>query len=106
MLRYKVFFRPSAEKDLLNIFDRVFEVSQHHGTAQQFVSRIIQRCRRVGNVPFGGRPRDDLFAGMRTVPFERSAVIAYVVTDKVEIINIFYGGRDYDAFYAATDSEE
>jgi toxin ParE1/3/4 len=51
-------------------------------------------------VPLGGRPRDDLAAGLRTVPFERTAVIAYVVSgDLVEVINIFYGGRDYEAIY-------
>jgi toxin ParE1/3/4 len=34
------------------------------------------------------------------VPFERTAVITYIVTDtRVEITNIFYGGRDYEALY-------
>jgi len=48
----------------------------------------------------GGRVRDDLFAGLRTVPFERSAVIAYTVEDDcVRITNVFHGGRDYEALY-------
>ncbi|RWM92906.1 MAG: type II toxin-antitoxin system RelE/ParE family toxin [Mesorhizobium sp.] len=35
--------------------------------------------------------------GLRTVPFEHSAIIAYVVEgDLVRIVNIFYGGRDYE----------
>ncbi|WP_363215994.1 hypothetical protein [Mesorhizobium sp.] len=35
--------------------------------------------------------------GLRTVPFEHSTVIAYVVEgDFVRIVNIFYGGRDYE----------
>jgi toxin ParE1/3/4 len=46
------------------------------------------------------RPRDDLAPGLRTVPFERSAVIAYIVEGgAVQITNIFYGGRDYEALY-------
>jgi toxin ParE1/3/4 len=73
---------------------------------RNFVSRILQRCRRIGNVPHGGQPRDDLMAGMRTVPFEDSAVITYFVTDKAEIVNIFHGGRDYDAFYQKVHSED
>jgi toxin ParE1/3/4 len=41
-----------------------------------------------------------LAAGLRTVPFEKSAVIAYVVDgERVQITNIFYGGRDYEALY-------
>jgi toxin ParE1/3/4 len=32
------------------------------------------------------------------VPFEHSTVIIYkVIEDAVEIINVFYGGRDYAA---------
>ena len=42
--------------------------------------------------------RDDLIPGLRIVPFERSALIAYVVdADAVRIISIFYGGRDFEA---------
>jgi toxin ParE1/3/4 len=64
------------------------------------VLRIRERCARIGDAPHGGRPRDDLAAGLRTVPFEKSAVIAYVVDgERVQITNIFYGGRDYEALY-------
>ncbi|WP_353019119.1 hypothetical protein [Mesorhizobium sp. M0800] len=35
--------------------------------------------------------------GLRTVPFEHSAIIAYVGShDLVRIVSIFYGGRDYE----------
>lgn len=47
-----------------------------------------------------GRRRDDLFPGLRTVPFEGRAVIAYLAREhRVEITNIFYGGQDYEALY-------
>ena len=46
-------------------------------------------------------------AGLRTVPFERSAVIAYrVENDTVEITNIFYGGQDYEALYKGLEPQE
>ncbi len=36
--------------------------------------------------------------GLRTVPFEHSAVIAYVIEgDSVFIVNVFYGDRDFEA---------
>jgi toxin ParE1/3/4 len=45
-------------------------------------------------------PRGDLSEGLRTVPFEHSAIIAYKVeTNCVRITNVFYGGRDYETFY-------
>jgi toxin ParE1/3/4 len=106
MRRLSVLLRPEARADLEDIFDGVLKVSQNRVVARSFVSRILQRCRHIGDVPHGGRPRDDLSAGMRAVPFEHSAVITYVVTDKVEILNIFHGGRDYDAFYLKGISED
>ena len=106
MRRYAVVLRQAAQNDLRDIFERVLEISGNRETARRFTLRILQRCRRIGNVAYGGRPRDDLFSGLRTVPFEHSAVIAYLVTDKVEIVNVFYGGRDYEALYEAGPSED
>ena len=65
----------------------------------------MARCRKTGNAARGGRRRDDLVPGLRIVPFERTAVIAYVVTDKVEITNIFYGGRDYESLLGNEEGE-
>jgi len=65
------------------------------------------RCQRIGNAPMGGIARDDLQPGLRTVPFEHSAVIAYVVEDdQVSVTNVFYGGRDYDALYRGAEHSE
>ena len=56
--------------------------------------------RRIGDAPFAGRPRDDLSPGLRLLPFKRRAVITSKVSEMaVEILNIFYGGRQVDAFY-------
>ena len=99
MRRLKVRYRSEAIADLDWIFDAILRVSANQITAERFVRRILARCRRIGNAPYGGRPRDDLEPGLRTVPFERRAVIAYRVTDAVEITNVFYGGRDYEALY-------
>nr|WP_245327720.1 MULTISPECIES: type II toxin-antitoxin system RelE/ParE family toxin [Xanthobacter] len=97
--RVRVFYRPEAIEDLQAIYRAVAEMSQSHKVAQGFIERIMRRCRSIGDVPFGGRPRDDLQPGLRMVPFERSAVIAYLAPEAVEITNIFYGGRDYEALY-------
>lgn len=99
MRRSKVTYRPEAVADLQQIYRIVADLSRSHIVAEGFVRRIMARCRSIGDAPQGGRPRDDLARGLRTVPFERRAVIAYVVTATVEITNIFYGGRDYEALY-------
>jgi toxin ParE1/3/4 len=100
MQRLRVEFRPSANVDIAAIFEYIFEASRSSAVAGRFIRRIRDRCERIGDVPLGGRPRDDLAPGLRTVPFERSAVIAYIVEGgAVQITNIFYGGRDYEALY-------
>ncbi len=95
--RLKVEYRQSARDDLANIFRYIVEASGNPQAALKFVLRIEDRCRSIGNAPRGGRLRDDILQGLRTVPFEHSAVIAYVIeSDAVLVVNVFYGGRDYE----------
>jgi toxin ParE1/3/4 len=100
VLELPVTFRPEAQEDLGRIFDRIFAVSRNVGTAEHFVRRIRDRCARIGLLPFGGRARHDLGPGLRLTSFERSVLNAYrVEPDRVEIINLFGRGRDYEGFY-------
>ena len=101
-----VSYRPEAIEDLQQIYRFIADASQSHRVAAEFIERIMRRCRAIGDAPNGGRPRDDLHPGLRTVPFEKSAVIAYVVPGQVEITNIFYGGRDYEALYPSAGERE
>lgn len=96
--RLAVVLSENAISDLQAIGSYILEASGSENVANGFVDRIRERCQRIGNAPRGGRSRDDISLGLRTVPFEHSAVIAYVIgSDAVLIVNIFYGGRDYEA---------
>jgi toxin ParE1/3/4 len=109
MRHLKVSFRVEARADIENIYRSILHVSQSEAIALGFYNRIYARCKRIGLVPFGERRRDDLEIGLRTVPFEHSAIIAYKVEhERVRITNIFYGGRDYETFYlgALPDDED
>lgn len=104
--RLRVEFQLEALADLTDIFRVVLEVSRSVPTARGFVRRIRDRCARIGDAPHGGRPRDNLEPGLRTVPFEHTAVIAYrVEPNRVQITNVFYGGRDFEALYRSHDPE-
>jgi toxin ParE1/3/4 len=90
-----------------DIYRLIYRATLSPAVADGFIKRIRERCRRIGDVPLGGRLRDDLQQGLRAVPFERRAVIAYKVeSDCVRITNIFYGGRDYAALYRRQSAEE
>lgn len=106
MRHVKVQYRPQALADLQNIYRLISQASQSDAVASGFVRRIMDRCRKIGDAPNGGRPRDDLEPGLRTVPFEHSAQIAYRVATAVEITNIFYGGRDYENLYSSPQSDQ
>lgn len=96
--RLEVEYRQSAQDDFADIFRFLVENGASADVALNFVLRIENRYQKIGDAPRGGRPRDDLRPGLRTVPFERSAVVAYVIEqDVVWVTNIFYGGRDFEA---------
>ena len=100
MERLEVAFRADAAADLAAIYRWIYNVSLSPLTARRYVDRIVAFCEKIGSMSHGDRPRDDLLPGLRTFPFERRVVIAYLIADgRVEIVNVFYGGRDYEALY-------
>lgn len=100
MKRFNVQILEDADLDLFKLALYIIESGGSVRTAERYVDRIIIRCRKIGNIPFGGRPRDDLLPGLRMVPFEKNTIIAYRITgDTVEITNVFHGGRDYEALF-------
>ncbi|WIY51678.1 type II toxin-antitoxin system RelE/ParE family toxin [Devosia sp. YIM 151766] len=92
--------REEALADLEEIASYLVEHDADEAVVHGFVQRILQQCRKIGHAPEGYVARPDLGAGIRIAPFERSAVIAFRITEEsVEIVNVFYGGRDYAALF-------
>lgn len=70
--------------------------------ADRFTEAIKQRCAKLAHMPFAGRQRDEIKPGLRIAAFCRRVVIAYRVTaSEIEVLRIFYGGRDYEAIMKA-----
>ena len=89
--------RAQAHQDIRDVFEWVLEQSNHLPTAENLAIRIYDACEALGNFPMKGKARDDLLKGLRLFPFERIAIIAYrISSDEVEVLNIFYGGRDWE----------
>lgn len=100
MRPYKVILREDAASDLADIYRWIHQASLSPSTAERYVERIIAFCEKIGTMPRGGKPRDDLVPGLRTFPFEKRAVIAYFIEgETVLITNVFHGGRDYETLY-------
>lgn len=91
-------FRERAVADLAEIASFLVGQAVNEMTIRGYLARIREQCERIGLAPEGYTARPDLGPDIRIAPFERSAVIAYrIAADHVEIVNIFYGGRDYAA---------
>jgi toxin ParE1/3/4 len=103
-MAHKVRFRPEAEADLFSFYRYI---SSHSGLARagDYIGRIEAACMALATFPQRGTKRDDLEPGIRTIGFERRATIAFrVADDTVQIVRIFYAGRDYEADFR--DSED
>lgn len=94
-MRYELRILPSAESDLEDLFDFISHQSGRT-RAVAYVQQLQDACTALENYPYRGRPRDDLSAGLRSIAVAGRAVVVYRVADiVVEIVHIFYAGRDY-----------
>jgi toxin ParE1/3/4 len=91
----RVTFRPEADSDLDTIYDHIAKDSP--GNAANFTLRIRAFCEAFSEFGERGTLRPDLGAGLRVIGFERRvAIIFRVLPDRVQIVRIFYGGRDIE----------
>jgi len=100
----KVYFRPKAEADLIALYEYI---ADRAGIviAGQYVDRIEAASTALADFSERGTRRDDILPGLRTIGFERRAAIAFrVLRNRVEIVTIAYGGRDFES--ALRDEEE
>ncbi|MCB8882399.1 type II toxin-antitoxin system RelE/ParE family toxin [Acidisoma cellulosilytica] len=95
----RVLFTPRAETHLSKIYDYV-ALHSNEDRAGAFVRRIIAYCGGFATFPERGARRDDLLPGLRTIGFERSITIAFIVMPTAVLIEgIHYGGQDYETVY-------
>lgn len=100
MKRLPVRWSKEGRRNLNAIIDHIEMASGSTNTALRYLDRLEARCQRIGDAPRSGRARDDLAPGLRTLSFERSALICYaVIHNDIWITNVFRRGRDVEAFF-------
>lgn len=96
MKQYRVIFAPEARDDLLVLYDWIAAASSPD-TALSYIELIGTYCRGLTHAAERGTRRDDLRPGLRVIGFERRVSIAFSVHDeRVTILRIFYGGRNWE----------
>ena len=105
-MTYRVIFDPDAEQDLEELGDWIADAASVE-VAVRYLERLRAFCLRLDIFPKRGTGRDDLYPGLRTVGFERRALIAFLVgEDTVSILRILYGGRDAEAHLRDTFEDD
>lgn len=101
-MTYVVRFAPEAADQLQSLYRYVAEASSPQ-VAADYVEAIVAHCEGLAVFPHRGTIRDDLRPGLRTTVYKKRVVIAIVVNDaaeRVDVLGIFAGGQDYEAVLA------
>jgi plasmid stabilization system protein ParE len=104
MKTYNVYLLPDAIKDLESIYEYITEQSGFPERAWTYIERLRAKCQDLETAPQRGQPRSDLIEGLRVCPLDKKTVAAFVIDENkqtVNILNIFYGGRDYETIMSA-----
>lgn len=99
---YRVYFMPDAIKDIEEIYLYIVEQSGFPDRAWNYMERLKSKCQELETFPIRGQLRNDLMDGLRIYPLDNKAVAAFLVNETdlmVQVLNVFYGGRNYDALF-------
>ena len=89
MKSYEVYLTPDAIQDLTDIYEYIAAKSGLPQVAWAYIEKLRQKCHDK-----------DLRKNLRIIALDKNAIAAFEVNEDkqiVTILNIFYGGRDYEA---------
>lgn len=107
---YTVWYSPAVKRDLKSIYTYIAYNLQAKDTARRQVDRIRKEIRSLSDLPERYVPVDWVpwhEMGMRKMPVD-NYLVYYLVhheTGEVEIVRIFYGGRDIAGIVQNNDNE-
>ncbi len=108
MKKYDVYLMPDAIKDLEGIYVHITDKSGFPERAWAYIEKLRRKCHELETAPMRGQRRDDLMANLRIAPIDKKTVAAFIVDEEkqaVLILNIFYGGRDYEALMSESPTD-
>lgn len=91
-------FAALASRDLESILDYVAEQSSIE-TAESILQKINSKCSQLITFPESGRKRDELSAGVRSIPSGKYLIFYRLVETDVEILRIVSGSRELKALF-------
>jgi toxin ParE1/3/4 len=105
-MTWAVVFTPEAEEQLAALYHYIAAAASP-AIAARYTEAIVSYCESLRTFPHRGTKRDDVRPGLRITNYKKRAVIAFDVdSERVSIIGVFYGGRDYERVLHDDDEEE
>ena len=95
---------PEAQQQLNELDDWITKAASVE-IARRFVSEILDHIEGILVFPLAGRAHDHVRPGVRTTPFRKRTLVAYVIDESsgelvVNILGVFHGGQDWEASLA------
>jgi toxin ParE1/3/4 len=87
----RVFTRPRAEADLVNIWRYIAQNSP--ANADRLLDRISDTLNRLAAMPFMGQARFDLAPGLRMFPVGNYLIFFRPIESGIEVIRVLHGKR-------------
>jgi toxin ParE1/3/4 len=75
-------------------------------TADKIVRDIGEKCRLIEAYPFGGRSRDEIRQGLRSIAASPYIVFYRVKEQTAEVVRVLDGRRDIDEIFADVPSNQ
>lgn len=91
-------FTVPASRDLEAILDYIAEQSSID-RAEEFLRQVNAKCQRLTQFPALGRTRDELAAGVRSLPVDAYLIFYRLIEGGVEILRVVSGYQDLGALF-------
>jgi toxin ParE1/3/4 len=91
-------FTVPASRDLEAIIDYVAEQSSVD-RSEAFLNKVNKKCQRLVQFPEMGRRRDELAAGVRSLPVESYLIFYRSIEEGVEILRVVSGYQDLETLF-------
>ncbi len=89
---------PLASRDIEAIADYLATQSSLD-RAEQFLNGIDSTLQRIAQFPQIGRKRDELYPGLRSLPYEKYLIFYRLLNDDIEVLRVVSGYQDLTALF-------
>jgi toxin ParE1/3/4 len=103
--RRPIVWSADALTDLAEIWTYYAEAAGQW-TADKIARDINEKCRFIEAYPFGGRARDEVRRGLRSIAETPYVVFYRVAEESTEIVRVLHGRRDIDEIFADSPGGE